>query len=142
LILPDVNVLVHAYNPDFPGHKAAKAWWEDALNGEHEGIGLAWAAILGFIRITTNRSILTRPLTVVQATGIVRTWLQQEPVRLVVPGEHHAEILFGLLEKSGVAANLTTDAHIAALALEYRARVASTDTDFARFPGLKWFNPL
>jgi len=142
VILPDVNLLLHAYNADFPRHNAAREWWEQALNGELEEIGLAWAAMLGFLRISTNRTILLRPLEVHQATGILRSWLERQSARIVVPGARHASLLFDLLEKTGTAANLTTDAHLAALALEYRAKIASTDTDFARFRGIKWFNPL
>jgi predicted nucleic acid-binding protein len=72
----------------------------------------------------------------------VRSWLDHTGVRILAPGEHHADILFGFLTRLGTAGNLTTDAHLAALAIEYRAELVSTDTDFARFPGLRWFNPL
>lgn len=141
MIIADLNLLIHAYNSDFPRHGAAKQWWEDTLNsGQH--IGLAWAVVLGFIRITTSRSVLARPLRITQAAGIARSWLSLESVRIVVPGEEHAKIVFSLLEEIGTAGNLTTDAHLAALALEYRAELATTDVDFARFPGLRWFNPL
>lgn len=141
MIIPDVNILVHAYDPAFPGHRAVREWWEDTLNLERP-VGLAWAAVLGFIRIATNRAIVANPLPARDAVAVVRTWLGQPSVRLLVPGESHAQILFRLLEEIGVAGNLTTDAHLAALAIEYRAEVASTDSDFARFPGLRWFNPL
>jgi predicted nucleic acid-binding protein len=60
----------------------------------------------------------------------------------VTPGERHAEILFDLLLEVGIAGNLTYDAHLAALAIEYQAELVSADTDFGRFPGLRWFNPL
>jgi hypothetical protein len=85
---------------------------------------------------------MERPLRPGDAIEIVRSWLKQEPIRIVVPGDHHGEILFRLLEELGVAGNLTTDAHLAALALEYRAEVATSDVDFGRFRGLRWFNPL
>ncbi len=77
-----------------------------------------------------------------EATRRVRSWLDHPRVEVVTPGEGHADILFGLLEELGTAGNLTTDAHLAALAIEYQAEVASTDTDFMRFPRLRWFNPL
>ena len=141
MIIPDVNILVHAYDSDFAHHSAAKSWLEETIN-RSQPIGLAWATILGFVRIVTNRSILARPLRVSEAVGIVRSWLQQPAIRLVVPGEHHGEILFRLLEQLGTAGNLTTDAHLAALAVEYQAEIASTDSDFNRFRGLRWFNPL
>jgi len=142
VILTDLNILLYAYNPDFTRHRIAKQWWEHALDGRMGPVGLAWVTVLGFLRIATNRNALERPLRTEGAVEIVRSWLQQEPVRIVTPGERHAEILFGLLEELGTAGNLTTDAHLAALALEYRAEVATLDTDFARFPGLRWFNPL
>ena len=141
MIVPDVNLLVHSYNLQAPGHKAARAWWEHTLNNSRP-VGLAWVAVLGFIRIVTNRGILATPLPVPEATRRVRQWLRHPRVTILTPGEDHAEILFRLLEELGVAGNLTTDAHLAALAIEYQAEIASTDADFARFPGLRWFNPL
>ena len=141
MIIPDVNILVHAYDAGFTHHEAAKAWWEDALTSGRP-VGLAWAASLGFIRITTNRNIFEHPLAAREAVRIVRSWLEQPRVQLLVPGEQHGEIVFRLLEELGTAGNLTTDAHLAALALEYQAEIASTDNDFARFRGLRWFNPV
>ena len=141
MMIPDVNILVHAHNSDFSGHAEVKRWWEQALNGEHGEIGLAWAAILGFLRLTTNRTVFVGPLPIHEATRIVRSWLAMDTTRLVAPGPEHADLLFRLLERSGAAGNLTTDAHLAALALEHRATIVSTDADFARFAGLRWFNP-
>jgi toxin-antitoxin system PIN domain toxin len=142
VILPDVNLLIYAYNRDSKKHPAAEDWWEQALNGQFGAIGLAWITILGFIRIVTSRTVLERPLRSEDAVAIARSWLHQEPVRIVTPGDRHGEILFRLLQGLGAAGNLTSDAHLAALAVEYRAEVATTDADFARFPGLRWFNPL
>ena len=142
MTIPDVNVLVHAYNTDFPGHPAAKGWWERAVNGGRASVGLPWAATLGFLRIVTSRAVLAKPLPVSDAVGIARGWLSQAAVHIVVPGERHGEIVFRLLEEVGAAGNLTTDAHLAALALEYRAEIATTDADFARFHGVRWFNPV
>lgn len=105
-------------------------------------IGLAWVAVLGFIRISTHRRASPNPIVPTEATRRVSTWLANPRVQIISPGEGHAEILFRLLEELGTAGNLTTDAHLAALAIEYRAEIASTDTDFARFKGLRWFNPL
>ena len=142
MILPDVNILVFAHNEDFPGYRIAKHWWGQALDGEIGDVGLAWVTILGFIRVLTNRSVLEQPLRSEDAVGLVQSWLQQDAVHIATPGEQHAEILFRLLKELGAAGNLTTDAHLAALALEYRGQVATCDTDFARFKGLRWFNPL
>jgi toxin-antitoxin system PIN domain toxin len=142
MIIPDVNLLIYAYNTNSPEYPAARVWWEEALTQDQPPIGLAWTVILGFLRISTSRSAFSEPKRVAEATAVVRSWLAQPIVRLIVPGERHADILFGLLDEVGVAGNLTTDAHLAALAIEYRAEVATNDTDFSRFHGLRWFNPL
>ncbi len=141
MIIPDLNLLVYAHNAADQRHAAAREWWETCLNG-HEPVGMAWATLLGFVRLTTHRQVLVSPLPVATATGVVEEWLDQPIVRVLVPGRDHARHCFGFLKKLGVAGNLTTDAHLAALALEYQAELHSTDTDFARFPGLRWRNPL
>ena len=141
MIVPDVNLLLHAHNSDSPLHSAARAWWEGLLSGTRP-VGLAWVAVLGFVRIATHRQILDRPLPVGVACAAARGWLGQPCVSVVHPGDRHGEILFGLLEGLGTAGNLTTDAHLAALAIEHQAELQSTDRDFGRFPGLRWSNPL
>lgn len=141
MIIPDVNLLVHAHNSQSRRHEAARAWWEELMNGD-ESVGLTWITILGFIRITTNSRILDNPLDVAEACRRVRSWLAQPQTLLIDPGDRHADILFRLLESLGTAGNLTTDAHLAALAIEHQAGLHSSDADMARFPGLKWINPL
>jgi len=141
VILPDVNLLLHTYNRESPVHAPARAWWEGLMNGTRP-VGLAWVAMLGFVRITTHRHILTNPLPVATACASVRAWLARPYVSVLHPGDRHAEILFGLLDSLGTSGNLTTDAHLAALAIEHQAELHSTDTDFGRFPGLRWTNPL
>lgn len=141
MIIPDLNLLVYAHNAADPRHAAARLWWEDCLNGS-EPVGLAWVTMLGFIRLTTHRQVMVKVLPVAIATTVVEEWLAQPVVRVLVPGRDHARHCFGLLRKLGVAGNLTTDAHLASLALEYQAELQSTDHDFARFPGLRWRNPL
>ena len=141
MIIPDINLLVHAYNSESRVHQAARAWWESLLNSSRP-VGLAWVTVLGFIRMATHRQILARPLPAAAACARVRAWLTQPCVTFVEPGHRHAEILFGLLEQLGTAGNLTTDAHLAALCIEHQAELHSTDADFARFPGLRWRNPI
>jgi len=141
MILPDVNVLIHAYDSTFARHVAARRWWERTLGGQRP-VGMAWVTVLGFIRIMTHRGILDNPMRPAQAIRAVKAWLDHPQVQVVTPGEQHGAILFRLIEALGTAGNLTTDAHLAALAIEYQAEVATTDTDFARFRGLRWFNPL
>ena len=141
MIVPDVNLLLHAHDSRSRRHHAARPWWEGLMNGTG-AVGLAWVAILGFIRIATNPKILDNPLDVSSASAHVRSWLGRPQTLLIHPGDRHAEVLFDLLEAAGAAGNLTTDAHLAALAIEHQAELHSTDADMARFPGLRWLNPL
>jgi hypothetical protein len=140
VILPDVNVLVHAHNADSRVHEAAVRWWDGCLSGT-EGVGLAWATILGFIRITTNRKVVTRPLAVADVMARIHGWLELPHVHLVQPSDSHFERLRAELERLGTAGNLTTDAHLAVLAMERGYVLYSTDADFARFTALRWKNP-
>lgn len=140
MIIPDVNILVYAYNKDAKQHAAARRWWEDTL-AQPQPVGLPWVTILGFIRISTQRRIIDRPMFARDAIARVRSWLEFPNVEIISPGDRHGEILFRLIEEMGTAGDLTTDAHLAALAIEHRAQLVSTDTDFARFRGLRWFNP-
>lgn len=141
MILPDINLLIHAHNLGSPRHQRARDWWNQALAGT-EGIGLAWVTILGFVRISTHRSILDNPMTPSMACSRVDEWLSLPHVHIPVPAAGHFGRLRGLLEYVGTAANLTTDAHLATLAMERGYTLCSTDADFARFPGLRWRNPL
>jgi hypothetical protein len=140
MILPDVSVLVHAHNSDSSVHEAARNWWDDCLSGS-EGIGLAWATLLGLVRITTNRRIVARPLGVRAIMARVDGWLELPHVHIAHPSPTHFVRLRAELERLGTAGNLTTDAHLAVLAMERGYLLCSTDTDFARFAGLRWTNP-
>lgn len=141
MILPDLNVLIHAHNRGSFLHTEARTWWESTLN-RTQPVALPWVVILGFIRLSTRSGIFTRALTVTDACTQVRAWLAQTQVFILEAGPRHAQIFFGLLEHLGTAGNLTTDAHLAALAIEHRAELCSTDRDFSRFPGLDWRNPF
>jgi toxin-antitoxin system PIN domain toxin len=137
----DLNLLLYAVNADAPEHASAKAWWESALNGE-EQVGLAWGVVLGFLRLSTRRGVLPRPMAPARALDVVGEWVAHPLVTLLHPGDGHWEILRGLLSSTGTGGNLTTDAHLAALALEYDAALYSTDRDFARFGSLRLVNPI
>jgi len=141
VIVPDVNLLVHAYNSESRVHVVARAWWEGLLN-DTRPVGLAWVTALGFVRLTTNRQIVARPLSAQKACDHVKSWLGQPCVAIVHPGSRHADVLCALLGELGTAGNLTTDAHLAALCIEHQAELHSTDADFSRFAGLRWTNPL
>ena len=140
MILPDVNVLVHAHNVDSADHESAREWWDGCLAGS-EGVGLAWAAMLGFLRITTNRRIFVRPLGVRDAMSRIDAWLALPHFHIAQPSDAHFGRLRAELERLGTAGNLTTDAHLAVLAMERGYVLYSTDSDFARFKGLRWKNP-
>jgi toxin-antitoxin system PIN domain toxin len=140
MILPDVNVLVHAHNSDSRVHDAARRWWDGCLAGS-EGVGLAWAAMLGFVRICTNRRIVARPLAVPDVMARIESWLSLPHVHVVQPADTHFAKLREALTRLGAAGNLTTDAHLAVLAMERGYVLYSTDADFARFTGLRWKNP-
>lgn len=140
MILPDINVLVHAHNSDSPVHERARLWWDACLGGT-EGVGLAWVTLLGFVRITTHGRILLRPLTVREVFARIESWLALPHVHIPHPSERHFSGLREALEHLGTAGNLTTDAHLATLAIERGYVLYSTDTDFARFPRLRWVDP-
>ena len=141
MIVPDLNLLMHAHNAGSRRHEPARAWWEALMNGAVT-VGLPWAAVLGFVRIATDPETVRNPLDVDAARARVRSWLDRPQTALIHPGDRHADILFGLLDEAGTAATLTASAHLAALAIEHQAELHSTDTDMARFPGLRWRNPL
>ena len=141
MIVPDLNLLVYAYNDAAPHHDSAKRWWEDLVNGT-ERVGVPWVVSTGFVRLMTHPSVLVRPATATEAVDYVREWFRFPHVAPVNPGAEHLALLRRNLAAAGVGANLVTDSHIAAVAMEYQAEVHSNDTDFSRFPGLRWRNPL
>lgn len=142
MILPDINLLVYAYNADAPRHSEAKEWWENLLNDSTVTVGLPWAVITGFIRIMTHSKVLVIPLYPSEAIHFVQTWCIRSNIEIINPGSRHLSILRGLLNDIGSAGPLTTDAHLAAIAIEYQCVLHTNDTDFSRFSGLRWENPL
>ena len=141
MIVPDINLLVYAYVAEAPQHDRARCWLEDLLS-ETKPVGLAWAVVLGYVRITTSRAVLVRPQAAGAALAHVRAWLRRPQVQVLQPGPRHLDILDGFAADPGFGSRLTTDAHLAALTIEYQAELHSNDTDFSRFPGLRWHNPL
>jgi toxin-antitoxin system PIN domain toxin len=137
----DLNLLIYAVNEDALQHERARRWWEAVLSGA-ETVGLAWSVILGFIRLTTNSRVMPRPLAPEQAFAVIDDWLGHPFVTAIEATERHWAIVKELLLPLGTAGNLTSDAHLAALAIEHGARLVSTDNDFSRFAGLRWMNPL
>ena len=134
--LPDTNVFLYSVNPLSPHHKQAALWLGAAFDGA-PGVGLAWLALIGFIRLSTHPAILPKPLTVADATAMVDDWLLHPRARLLHPTDRHSGILSRLLMVAGSAGNFTHDAHLGALAIEHSATVGSFDKDFKKFSGIK-----
>ena len=141
MILVDANLLLYAANRAAPDHARAQTWLDDRLNGS-VAVGLPWPSLLAFVRLATNPAILKHPITTAEAWHQVEEWLACEPAWTPVPAEGHRRIVGGFLNASWMTSRLVPDAHLAALAIEHGLTLQSTDGDFARFPGLKWENPL
>lgn len=139
--LIDANLLIYAVNEDAPLHAPARDWLSATLSGA-ETVALTWSVLLAFLRLSTRAVIFSAPLTTEQAFEVVEAWLAQPCVMIAHPTERHASVLRDLLLRAGTAGNLTTDAHLAAIAIEHGAELCSSDGDFARFSGLVWRNPL
>jgi uncharacterized protein len=139
--LVDANLLLYATDTRSPRHAAARSWWERQLSGD-ETIALSWIVLLAFLRLSTHPHVFARPLTVERAFDVLQRWLAQPCVVIVHPGDRHATVTRELLGPFGTAGNLVNDAHLAALAIEHGAELNSCDSDFSRFSGLRWINPL
>jgi toxin-antitoxin system PIN domain toxin len=141
MILLDANIPIYAVNADAPSNRRAKAWLESALSGQ-ETVGSPWNVLLAFLRLTTRPGLFRQPLSVDKAFDLVASWLDRPSATVVQPGPRHLAVFRGLILPLGSRGNVTSDAHLAAMAIENRAELCSSDTDFARFSGLKWRNPL
>lgn len=141
MILADVNLLLYAHHATGPHHLAAKRWWATVMMGS-EPVGIAWIVVLAFVRMSTSRHIYSKALSVDETISIVDDWFEAAVTELVHPTPRHWTVLREQLRAGQAGGNLTTDAHLAALAIEHGATLYSTDRDFTRFPGLKFVNPL
>jgi toxin-antitoxin system PIN domain toxin len=141
VILVDANLLIYASTPAAPQHAAARSWLDARLSGT-AAVGVPWPSLLAFVRIKSNPRSTEFPTTVADAWRQVEAWLDAPPVWVPTPTELHPGILGRLLVGQPLSSNLVPDAHLAALAMEHGLTLCSTDGDFARFPGLRWENPL
>lgn len=139
--LPDVNLLLYAVNEATPEHAKARSWLEECMSGS-ETVAFSWLALLAFVRITTRGVAMKPPLSPDRALDLVDRWLSQPCATVIHPTSRHLAVLRDLLRAVGTAGNRTSDAHLAALAIEHGATLYSADTDFSRFPGLRWADPL
>jgi len=140
VIIPDANLLIYAVDVDSVHHAPARRWLTDVLAGTRP-VGLTWGTLMAFVRLTTL-PLFARPLTAREALDIVDGWIRHPRTRLLTPTVGHWGTVNALLRAAGVAGNLTSDAHLAAIAIEHAATIASADNDFRRFPGLDYFNPI
>lgn len=137
----DLNILLYTINTSFEQHKNIRKWWIDSLNDD-EPIGLAWLVLSGFIRLSTNPRIFPKPLPTKAALAKVESWLKHPNTVIAHESNDHFRIFRELLENTGSAGNLTTDAHLASIAIGNGGLMVSCDNDFARFENLRWTNPL
>jgi uncharacterized protein len=136
VVVVDANVLLYAFDTASTHHEPSRSWLDSSLAGA-EAVGLAWIALLAFIRIGTNHTVLPSPMSVDEAADQVEAWLGAPAAVVAQPTPRHAGLLRGLLRESGTAGNLAADAHLAALSIEHGAEIVSYDRDFARFAGVR-----
>jgi toxin-antitoxin system PIN domain toxin len=136
VVIVDANVLLYAVDRTSPEHERTLAWLDMSLAGA-ETVGLAWVGLLAFLRIGTDPSILPNPMTADEASAQAETWLGAPAAVVAQPTARHVDLLRGLLRETGSAGNRVTDAHLAALAIEHGADIASYDRDFGRFAGVR-----
>jgi toxin-antitoxin system PIN domain toxin len=137
----DANLLLYAYNGDSPHFLAASSFVNDAFSGS-ELVGLPWQVIWAFLRLSTTNRVFAKPASMDRAIDIVQQWIDLKHVRLLGPGDRHWRVFRQVLIQGKVRGPLTTDAELAALTIEHGGTLYTTDRDFARFPGLRWVNPL
>jgi toxin-antitoxin system PIN domain toxin len=141
MIVLDVNLLLYAYDGRSVPHDRARLWWQSAISGP-ELIGLPWQTIHGFLRISTDTRISGNQVSMESSLALVEQWMNLPNVRVLTPGERHWSILRRMLLEGQAKGPMVTDAQLAALTIEYGGVLYTTDRDFARFPGLRWVNPL
>ena len=141
MILPDINLLVFALDRHSPHHASSAAWWNNCLAASTP-VCIPWLVILGVVRILGNPRIYQRPTPPDVLLGQIEKWLALPHIHLVDPATGHLSTLRRLLKVTGAAGSLSSDAHLAAIAIDRNITLYSNDSDFGRFPGLSWINPL
>ena len=141
MIVVDANLLLYAYDPGSPHHKAARKWIEEALSGS-EIVGIPWQTVGAFLRIATNSKLPGPHVVLERIIEVVDMWFEQPNVRFLTPGDRHWDLLRQMMTEGQARGPLLTDAQLAAITIEYGGVLHTMDRDFARFPGLRWVNPL
>lgn len=140
-MIVDANLLLYAVDNDSPHHDRAAEWLTGVLDGDRR-VGLAWQTVGAFVRIATHPRVFTTPIRAADAVRVVRRWLAVPVVWVPPATARTSEILLRLVDEHALTADLVPDAQLAALALEHGLEVQTADTDFARFPDVRWANPL
>ena len=141
MIVLDANLLLYAYDSGSSYHTAARGWAEQAFSGS-EIVGIPWQTAGAFLRIITNSKLPGQRVTLDRAVEVVDQWMEQPNVRMLTPGDRHWPILRRMITEGQARGPLVSDAELAALTIEHGGVLHTTDRDFARFPGLRWTNPL
>ena len=142
MIIPDVNLLLYAYDSTCPFHDRAGEWWKTCLSG-NDAIGLTYPVIFSFIRIATSNRIYENPMPLEEASNHIASWCERSVARILEPDSDYVQRVLQLIQAAGsTGGNLVTDAQIAAIAVVHRAVIHTADYDFRRFPGLETFYPL
>lgn len=138
----DVNVLIYAHRVDaHPEHEAFGKWLSDLANGD-EPFALSPVVLSGVVRIVTNPRVFRRPSTLREVFSFINELRVRPTARLLGPGPRHFDLFARLCHQAGASGKLVADAFHAAVALEHGCTWVTTDSDFARFPGLRWEHPL
>ena len=141
MIVVDANLLIYSYDVKSADHKKSVAWLEEVLSGR-EAVGLPWPCICAFVRVVTNRRLTGMGVAAKDALDTVEEWLQTPNVQVLVPGDRHWSVFRRMVIEGQAPGALVSDAEIAALTIENGGVLHTADRDFARFPGLRWVNPL
>ena len=141
MIVVDANLLIYAYDLDSAHHKKSLSWLEELLSGVG-AVGLPWQSVSAFLRVITNRRLPGTRVSLEQAVQVVDEWLQQPNVQVLVPADQHWSVLRQMILEGRASGPLVSDVEIAAITIEHGAVLHTTDRDVARFPGLRWKNPL
>ncbi len=141
MIIPDLNILVYAFNSDAPYHREASSWWESVVNAG-ELIGIPWVVYLGFLRLLSGRQVVQKPYPIDELLAITRDWFCYPNIRLLYSSSKTQELLEMLMSKYHLPGSLVTDAAITAAVMEHRGTLYSNDTDFKRFTEIRVRSPL
>lgn len=140
MIIVDANVLLYANDSESPHHEPCRSWLERTLD-EEDDVRFALTTILAFLRISTDPRIHASPMSADEAVSIVEELLDLPNVAIADPSGRHWQVLRGLAAEAGARGPLMMDAHLATLAIEHGAHLATNDRDFRRFRGVRLIDP-